>query len=221
MNLPSAAPSVGLVWFSEWDMGYYPVIEGNNGDSVYNEAYFQKYKEYDATDLGRHLTHARLSLVDRWCRHDPVIDVGIGAGAFVDMRNRGAPTFGWDVNPVAIEWLEQRELLLDPTQIWPAGRGNKMGMTFWDSLEHIKEPDLMLRNAEWVFCSLPIFRDQRHVLSSKHFRRDEHCWYWTREGLITWMAQRNFACREHNTMESLLGREDIHSFAFARMQPNG
>jgi len=214
MNLPSAAPVPGLIWFAEWDMGYYPVM---NGEAVYDAAYFRKYQDYDASDLGRHLTHARLSLVDRWAPEMPLIDIGIGAGAFVEARNRRAPTFGWDINPIAVEWLTRRELLLDPSLIHEASAEHRMALSFWDSLEHIAEPDAILRNATWVFCSLPIFTGVDHVLKSKHFRRDEHCWYWTREGLRNWMAKRGFTLREHNTQESVLGREDIDSFAFQRV----
>jgi len=226
MNLPTAAPLAGLVWFVEHDMGYYPVIEGHNGDSVYNQAYYDNYAKMGDTDLGKRITWARLALVDRFLRHGSVIDVGIGAGAFVEARNKGAPTYGWDINPVAIEWLTRKELLKNPetphppSALSPDARKGR-GLTFWDVLEHIEEPDAMLSNVEWVFCSLPLFDGPQHVLRSKHFKVREHCWYFTRNGLINWMGQRNFVCREHNTMESLLGREDIHSFAFQRLEATG
>jgi hypothetical protein len=217
MKLPTAAPISGLVWFPEWAMGYYPVVDGSNGDSIYNDAYYENYCRMRETDIGKRITWARLALVDRWMPRDPMIDVGIGSGAFLDARSKAAPTFGWDINPAAVALLQKQELLLDPTLIWSATEGQRMGMSFWDSLEHIKEPDEMLRNAQWVFCSLPIFDGPEHVLRSKHFKPQEHCWYFTRGGLIQWMGQRGFTCREHNTAETLLGREDIHSFAFERV----
>lgn len=223
MNLPSAAPNGGLVWFPEFEMGYYPVIEGHNGDSIYNQAYFDNYAKMGDTDIGKRLTWARLAMVERHLRHGVVIDVGIGAGAFLEIRKHRAPTFGWDVNPIAVELLEQQGLLRNPeaphleSKLFDDARTHR-GLTFWDSLEHIKEPDAMLQNTDWAFVSMPIYDGPQHVLRSKHFKPREHCWYFARNGLINWMASRGFTCREHNTIESLLGREDIHSFAFQRVE---
>ena len=67
-----------------------------------------------------------------------------------------------------------------------------------------------------VFLCLPLFTGPEHVLRSKHFRPDEHYWYWTYEGLLWWMGEHGFTCIEHGTPESLLGREDIHTFVFNR-----
>lgn len=198
----------GLTWYPERGMGYYPV-RGNG--SVYDRAYFEKYCQYAQTELGRQLTLARVSLVDRYLPHGPLLDVGIGSGAFVETRGRGAPTFGFDINPAAIAWLMEKELYRDPME------GAIAGMSFWDSLEHLPEPELTLAHTEWAFMSLPVFTGPDHVLGSKHFRRDEHLWYFTRDGLIRWMGVQGFRCREHNTMESLLGREDIHTFVFERV----
>lgn len=222
MNLPSAAPPAGLVWFPEFEMGYYPVIDGHNGDSVYNQAYFDNYDKMGETDIGKQLTMTRLALVDRFWHMGPLIDVGVGSLSFLNTRHRYCQglTYGWDVNPVAVKILENRELLMNPEDLTPEPEGKPFALTFWDCLEHIKEPDKMLRNVRWVFCSLPLFEGPAHVLRSKHFKPREHCWYWTRNGLINWMAQRGFTCREHNTAESLLGREDIHSFAFERLRPS-
>jgi Methyltransferase domain len=197
----------GLTWFPERQMGYYPV-RGNG--LIYDRAYFEKYCTYAQTDLGRQITAARLSLVDRFLPHGALLDIGIGSGAFVEARNRGAPTFGFDVNPAGVAWLMEKDLYRDPLE------GDVPGMSFWDSLEHLQEPELCLTKTTWAFMTLPIFTGPDHVLASKHFRRDEHIWYFTRDGLIGWMKAQGFQCREHNTMESLLGREDVHTFVFER-----
>lgn len=196
----------GLVWLPERGMGYYPV----RPDGVYDEQYFAKYMLYAETPRGRHLNEIRTSLVARHAgREAALIDVGIGCGAFIEERGPGA--WGFDVNPAGVAWLEDRGLFRDPRQD-PAPI-----LTFWDSLEHIPEPGPFLAGAqEWAFVSLPIFRDADHVLRSRHFRRDEHCWYWTRGGFIAWMGEHGFSCVEHGTPESLAGREDIHTFVFRR-----
>lgn len=183
-------------------MGWYPVEQ-----APYDADYWAKYEGYARTDRGLALNRARLDLVSAY--HDgPLVDVGIGCGQFVQSR---PGTVGYDVNPVGVRWLKARGLWHDPY------KGEIEAASFWDSLEHIPEPAPLLANIRrWVFVSLPIFRDSAHVLRSKHFRKDEHCWYWTRHGLIGWMRAQGFVCRLVDCREQLLGREDIESFVFER-----
>lgn len=210
MTFPSTAPQGALVWWPEFGMGYYPVTAG---PGVYDAAYWQKYVEMDATLMGVLLTTARVEMVQRYWQ-GTVVDVGIGAGAFVQARQAVGRTLGWDVNPLGVAWLAERGLLQDPTQV--TGR---VALTFWDCLEHIPEPGPLLDLASWVFVSLPIFQGPDHVLRSRHYRQTEHCWYWTRQGFLNWMQRQGFECVDHNTQESLLGRQDIDSFAFKRVGP--
>jgi methyltransferase family protein len=198
-----------LVWYPERGLGWYPVEPST---APYDEAYFAKYAAYAATPLGQALTAARLELVQRFLPDGLVVDIGIGCGAFVEARQVCAPTMGWDRNPAGLAWLVERNLLCDP---WNTNLGIS-GLTFWDALEHIPDPEALLAMAEWHFVALPLFTGPEHVLRSKHFRRDEHCWYFTRDGLLGWFAAQGFRCLEHSTRESLLGREDIHSFVFTR-----
>jgi len=92
-------------------------------------------------------------------------------------------------------------------------------VTMWDVLEHIEDHKALLQNVEnYVFLSLPIFKDREHAEASKHFRPGEHCWYFTRAGLINHMMDHGFGMIAHNQLESSLGREDIESFVFKRVQ---
>ena len=204
MNGARASAS-DLVWLPRAGIGYYPV---ENSAAHYDEAYFQKYVGYAQTELGRALTAARIAMVARHYGDGPLIDIGIGCGQFVDAWP-GA--LGYDVNPAALRWLIDRELYADPyvTAFDVA--------TFWDSLEHIAEPAPLLANVRaWAFVSLPIFRNAAHVRASRHFRPDEHYWYFTEPGLLACMASVGFECVERSDIETQLGREDIVSFAFRR-----
>ena len=159
------------------------------------------------SDIGRALMQSRVEFVAR--HYNGVLcDVGIGSGAFIQLRGNAC---GYDVCPAAIEWLRARNLLLDLYRIpMPA-------ISLWDVLEHIPDFWRLLRNIErWLFVSLPIFTDAQHALRSKHFRPDEHCWYWTRNGLVQMMHCLGFHLVEENDSETKLGREDIGSFAFLR-----
>lgn len=200
--------TTSLQWLPEQGMGYLPF---NGNRARYDREYWEKYVGYAATPLGEALTNLRLELVHRHLpRHEALIDVGIGCGQFVEAR--AGATFGYDVNPLGVRWLTDRHLYRDPTeQVFPAA-------TFFDSLEHIEEPGPILRNIrKWAFVACPIFRDVEHVLSSKHFRPGEHCFYYTRDGLVRWMVAHGFGLVEENDLETQAGREDVASFAFRRL----
>lgn len=195
----------GLVWLPELGMGRYPVPKTR----PYDEEYFSRYQELADTDLGRELTAARIRLVARHYT-GPVLDVGIGAGQFVTARPE---TKGYDVNPAGIEWLKERGAWAN------LYRDRYPALTFWDSLEHIDRPDVAVGKADkWVFVSVPIFSGAEHVIRSRHFRRDEHIWYWTHDGLVAWFGEQGFELKEVNRIETDLGREGIGSYAFARVE---
>jgi len=193
----------GLVWLPALGMGYFPVPKHR----PYDESYFSRYRGMADTPMGRALTAARIRMVARHYAGE-LLDVGIGAGQFVEARPR---TKGYDVNPAGVEWLKSRGCWADLyTERYAA-------LSFWDALEHIDRPDIAIgRSTQWVFISVPVFECGDAVLCSRHFRKDEHLWYWTREGLVRWFDGQGFDCIEHNTIESDLGREGIGSFAFRR-----
>lgn len=159
------------------------------------------------------LTKVRVNLVSAYLRGGKIVDVGIGCGDFVREYNAlfGGAT-GYDVNPVGISWLKRRECWRDPYAA-PVKHA-----CFWDSLEHIYDPSVLLRNVqETVFVSIPIFTDIDHVRRSKHFRRDEHYWYFTSGGLLHYMKALGWRCVERTWMETDLGREDIETYVFKRV----
>ena len=188
-----------LLWSDELGRGFHP-----RPPMDYSGPYFEKYQQLDATDMGAALTRARVEFVRRHTDLQPV-DIGIGGGRFV-LESDG---WGYDVNAEAVAWLREIGRHFD---IYAA---HAEAITCWDSLEHIPSPERLLEQVgEWVFVSMPIYRDQAHCLASKHFKPGEHLWYWTQNGLISWFARQGFGCVEVNERESELGREGITSFAF-------
>jgi hypothetical protein len=196
-----------LTWWPQLGIGYYPV---ETGYAPYDQDYFDRFDRDAQTDLGRALMQARCDFVERHYR-GKLIDVGIGSGAFIELRRQHDPTCGYDINPAGLRWLRERKLLADPYHV-PFG-----SMTLWDVLEHIHEFPRLLQNVRrWLFVSLPIFRDAEHALRSKHFRPDEHYWYFTRDGLVFAMKLCGFGLVSESRVETELGREDIGTFAFRR-----
>lgn len=203
-----------LVWLPEIGIGYYPVT-----DTPYDASYFDQYRKWDWTAIGDQLNAARVDLVRRHTGglHGALIcDVGIGGGRFVAEAAKAFPgdrVRGFDVNPVAVEWLKANDYFKDP---------NSEAVdvaTFWDSLEHILDPEPLLKNVrKFAIVSIPVFTDAEHIKRSKHFKKSEHCLYVTRGGFIRLMDEYGFALREVNTMEQQAGREDIESFVFERVR---
>lgn len=191
-----------LLWSEELGMGFHP-----RHPMDYSGPYFEKYQVLDATPMGAALTRARVELVRKHFAGG-VVDIGIGGGRFV-LECEGSA--GFDVNPEAVAWLDSRGLLYDINAL------PLRAITCWDSLEHIPDPEeLVAKVSEWVFVSMPVYKDQADCLKSKHFKPGEHLHYWSVRGLIGWFAKMNFGCVEINERESDLGREGITSFAFRR-----
>lgn len=208
----NARAARGLVWLPERGIGWLPV-----SDQPYDTDYFRKYEGYAATEMGAAITRVRVELVERYLMPArPLIDVGIGSGAFLDelLASGFTRAYGFDINPAGVDWLGGRSLFMDP-YTHPAD-----ALTFWDSLEHIPDVHRMLGNARrFVFCSLPIVPgDGPPRLDWKHLRRDEHCWYFTRRGLIGWMDEQGFDCVECTAAETLVGREDVETLVFRRRE---
>lgn len=198
----------GLVWDLVNGIGFYNVGLCH-AKMAYDSDYFKKYVGYAATKMGEELDGFRVGLVNRYVPNEHVIDVGVGCGNFVEKRGEG--TFGYDINPAAVEWLAKNGLWWDPWQF------QMPHATFWDSLEHFADPGAILaRVREFAFVSIPIFRDAVHAEQSKHFRPDEHYWYFTRPGLLEFMRNRGFDRLEETDRETRLGREDIMTFVFKR-----
>lgn len=196
----------GLRWVGARGMGALRVTP-----LPYDESYFANYEVRARTPMGVQITAGRVDLVRRFYGSGHVVDVGIGCGAFVQARLGW--TWGYDVNPAGVEWLRRRARWRDPYE------SPVSCVTLWDVLEHIPEPARLLGNVTgWIFASCPIWRgsDEGPDASWRHFKPAEHCWYWTREGLIAWMREHGFVCRYADWDETYLGRLDIGTFAFQR-----
>lgn len=175
----------------------------------YDAEYFHKYEEYSKTPMGETLTKERASFVNKW-HSGKLLDIGVGNGQFLKARGN---TYGYDINPVAVQMLKDMGKYVDlKDAIFPA-------YSFFDSFEHIKNHSSLLKSVSpetLIFMSIPIFKDLQHIFSSKHFRTDEHYWYFTTQGLIRYMGDYGFSCLHVDSFEIRCGREDIWSFVFEK-----
>ena len=178
----------------------------------YGEAYVDRYRDLEATNIGEALNALRVAHL--LCRGiKSCIDVGIGSGAFLkECWSHEITCYGYDVNPVAIEWLNAREAYLDPYE--PSDVATE-AITCWDSIEHMKRPgDLLdrMRPGCYLLATLPIFHRLSDIASSKHYKPNEHLWYWTAAGFVGFLASHDLHVIEMTDSEVRCGREQVATF---------
>lgn len=205
---PTELNKLGFTWSDDMGYGHIPVKS-----QPYDEKYFDKYVAYAASARGQQINQFRLSFISQFIVSGPTIcDVGIGCGAFVSaMKAAGHKISGYDINPAGVDWLKKFGFYRDPH------KRRVDVLTFWDVLEHIEDMETILSCArKWVFVSMPIYQNMHHCILSRHFRPDEHCHYFTRDGFVRRMRSYRWDLCGWSLGESLAGREDIESFAFRR-----
>jgi len=173
----------------------------------YDEHYFNKCLGYEDKEIALKINKARIDLVARHIQGS-VLDIGIGSGEFIKKREN---TFGYDINPKAVEWLKQKGLYSELFCF--------SAYTFWDVIEHIERPEDYfdkIKIKSYLFTSIPIFTDLEKIRESRHYRPGEHLYYFTKEGFISYMRVNRFRLLETNEDETLAGRDSIMSFAFKK-----
>lgn len=177
----------------------------------YDEAYFNKLRGYEGSDIAVALNAGRVAFVNGWAGAETsVLDIGIGSGEFIRSRPK---TMGMDVNPKAIKWLTENGKLAK--SLW-----HFHAFTFWDVLEHVRTPNDYFKEmviGSHVFVSMPIFADLWRIRESRHYRPNEHYFYFTERGFVDWMAMYGFRLLATSDFESVAGRDSILSFAFQRV----
>ena len=188
------------------------VFQRDRSRSVpYGKDYFDKYVRYEGTAIADAINAYRTERTEAYCRS--LLDVGIGSGEFIK-RSR-LWVLGYDINPAGAAWLRDRGLYADPYRAFP----DVDGVTLWDCFEHLPEPAEFLAlvpAGAYLFLSLPVFDDLGRFRQSKHFRPDEHYWYWTAWGLKKFLGCQGFALVEEGDGEVRAGRESIGTFVFRR-----
>lgn len=175
----------------------------------YDKDYFEKYIKYENTNIAKGLNEGRTAITEKYCRS--ILDIGIGSGEFIKASK--IKVFGFDINPLAVKWLEENNIFADPYKNMP----DVNGFTFWDSLEHIPNPHELISlipSGFYIFISMPILNDLTKIRNSKHYKPNEHYYYFTSNGMIKWMQDYGFTLIEMSDFETRSGREDITTFVF-------
>jgi hypothetical protein len=180
---------------------------------AYDKDYYEKYIGYEGTEIADRLNECRIGLTEQYC--DTILDIGVGSGEFI--KRSKIKVFGFDINPYAIDWLHKERLFVDPYVSVP---DKIQGISLWDTLEHIPNPNKLLnslRSGCYAFISIPIFDDLSSIKKNKHYRPNEHYYYFTEKGLVGYMEDNYFDCIDISDCETRAGREDVLSFVFRRL----
>lgn len=187
-------------------------IQKDRTQSVeYGEDYFEKYIKYEGSSTSNSLNASRVAVTEKYCKS--ILDIGIGSGEFI--KSSKIKVYGFDINELAVKWLKFHRLYANPYKDMP----DVEGLTFWDSLEHFPEPQDILkiiRPNQYAFISIPIISNILKVKENKHYRPNEHYYYFTMTGLISYMKWSGFKFIEHVDAEIKAGRKDIVTFVFQR-----
>lgn len=176
----------------------------------YDKEYWDKYVRYESNKLSPKLNLFRCNLAQKY--GSSILDVGIGSGLF--LKHLKCNKYGYDVNPIAINWLKQNKIYHDPYK----NSNEKIDcFCFWDVLEHIDHPQEILNRIKpdaYAIISMPIFKNLEYIKLSKHYRPNEHLYYFTTQGIINFMQINQFILKEISSAETELGREEILTFVF-------
>jgi hypothetical protein len=179
----------------------------------YDQSYFDTYLNRRGSEIAVKLNKGRVSFSHQFC--NCLLDIGIGSGEFIEHCH--AKMYGFDINPIGVEWLNKRHMFVDPYVNQP---DDIEGWTMWDTLEHVREPQelfMHVRPGQYLFTSLPILSDILSVRQSKHYKPNEHYYYFTSAGFIRFMTDSGFSLKAVSDMETVAGRDSIYSYAFRKM----
>lgn len=179
----------------------------------YEADYWQNYINLSGSPIAAALNDFRVSFVEKHLpAHGSILDIGIGSGEFINSSKR--KTYGFDVNPYGITWLKENNLYFNP---YSKNQNNDIvAYTFWDAIEHFTNPSHLLtkiKKGSYCFFSLPIFEDFSNLTASKHYKPNEHLYYWTEQSFKDYLTRLGFSVLEVSDGESTAGRLSIKSFA--------
>jgi hypothetical protein len=178
---------------------------------AYDKHYFEHYVRLENTEIAKKLNDGRTALTEKYC--DTLLDIGVGSGEFI--KSSSILVYGYDINPLGIKWLRENGLYKDPYAAMP----EVDGLSFWDTLEHIPRPTDLLGKVTkdmYVFISIPIFSDLVQAKKSKHYKPNEHYYYFTPQGMVKYMTDLGFKAVEVTDFETRAGRDSILTFVFKK-----
>lgn len=167
-------------------------------ETIYDVGYYKKYVGYEHSDLNHKIQCERSNLVFKYLKKGTLLDFGCGSGAFLKYCESKLDVKGFDINPNTGN-LNFSNLFDDYEAV-----------TFWDSLEHVKNPKKVLKalNPYYVFICTPSTDDidLNNILNWRHYRPKEHIHYFSKDSLEKLLDSCGYGLLEFNYKESMIRR---------------
>ena len=155
--------------------------------------------------------------VPRSCKR--LLDFGCGTGAFCRSACKHYTTFGYDINHYyQTTWREDASPITYSTKLQDQPYDV---VTFFDSLEHVQDPVNLIKflsSVKVFIVSLPVM-EKTAWPSSRHLKPLEHLHYFTFTSIFKLFAKCGYALTTFSEGETILGRQDILTFAFRKWRP--
>lgn len=188
----------------------------NISDFNYNETYLDHYKGAPVSEM----SFLRLGIISLYyqelfkrpfpSKNIKILDFGCGDGAFVKAANGcGLDAYGFDV-------IDKPQEI--PMAKWPHGDEFNI-ITFFDSLEHVREFDLLYdANPDMFVASVP----DRDCISFdrmsdwKHYKPNEHLHYFSKRSIRALFENNGYELRYISNIENLIRGNDIKTYIFTK-----
>jgi hypothetical protein len=191
----------------------------------YGKEYHDKYEEYSKTDRGDAILKYRSSLIKnlsdyrfkvRAIKEFNILDFGCGYAQLRNTLSYPIIYHAYDINEYSAKSISNK---IDTVYIKENPEKYIYDcVCFFDSLEHIKEiaglPKFFKTRS--FIVSIPIFSDLDKIQESRHFRPDEHYWYFTDKGIRWFFESFGYYCISSGDEEIKAGREDIYTYVFKK-----
>ena len=184
----------------------------------YEFDYFQNFVNLKNTNISKKLNKFRVSLTKKYSKNGKILDIGIGSGEFVENIKKNI--FGFDINPYGISWLKNKNIYLNP---YYQDISKISVVTMWDAIEHMTNPCYflsLLKKNQHVIITMPIYDNFTKINLSKHFKKNEHLYYWTNQSFEWYMNQNGFKLIEISDEENKCGRQGVRTFVFKKFKEN-
>lgn len=145
---------------------------------VYDAKYCEKYIVYSCSEINVELQRLRWDSVLRHVKAGRLLDIGCGAGAFIQAAPEGFEVFGQDVNRYCVVYCNS--IGLKATELMLHEKFDVV--TMFDSLEHFSSLDVLkyvhdvMSKRGHLILGIPNFRAEllTNIDEWRHYRPDEH-----------------------------------------------
>jgi hypothetical protein len=148
------------------------------------------------------MSNVRYLFLEQNIEHfDSICDFGYGNGAFLRFCNtKNKTTYGYDISDYPLPAGTTRIHDIDSVEVDV--------MTFFDSIEHIEDPDLVTflktKKTKYVVISLPWFHEFQGAAEFKkwkHRKQNEHFHHFDVHGLVGLLHDSNYEVLNVSNME--------------------